>query len=149
LSLSGVTVTDNHDRVACSPVSCAIAGHDAGIAGPATLALAIVAGNAWSRDDPYDNGGSAAGPGDCASVTSLGGNVIGNTADCVVTGAMSTDRLDVDPLLGPLAGNGGPTQTHALQPGSPAIDLIASGSLGCGTTIAIDQRGVARPQGTG
>jgi CSLREA domain-containing protein len=149
LNLSGVTVTDNHDGVACSPVSCAITGHDAGIAGPATLALTIVARNTWSRDDPFDNGGSAAGAGDCASLTSLGGNVIGNTADCVVTGAMSTDRLDVDPLLGPLADNGGPTQTHALQLGSPAIDLVAAGSLGCGTTLAADQRGVARPQGKG
>ena len=27
-----------------------------------------------------------------------------------------------DPLLGPLADHGGPTQTHALLPGSPAID---------------------------
>ena len=30
--------------------------------------------------------------------------------------------LGVDPLLGPLAGNGGPTQTHAPLPGSPLID---------------------------
>jgi hypothetical protein len=28
----------------------------------------------------------------------------------------------IDPLLGPLAHNGGPTQTHALLPGSPAIN---------------------------
>jgi hypothetical protein len=33
-----------------------------------------------------------------------------------------TDLLGVDPLLGPLADNGGPTQTHALLAGSPAID---------------------------
>jgi hypothetical protein len=33
-----------------------------------------------------------------------------------------TDILGVDPLLGPLAANGGPTQTMALLPGSPAID---------------------------
>ncbi|TWT65884.1 hypothetical protein Pla123a_47950 [Posidoniimonas polymericola] len=31
----------------------------------------------------------------------------------------------IDPLLGPLADNGGPTQTHALLPGSPAIDTGA------------------------
>jgi hypothetical protein len=47
-----------------------------------------------------------------------------------------------DPLLGPLANNGGPTQTHALLVGSPAIDA-AEDSL-CPAT---DQRGVARPQG--
>jgi hypothetical protein len=33
-----------------------------------------------------------------------------------------TDQLGVDPLLGPLQDNGGPTQTMALLPGSPAID---------------------------
>ncbi|HET6715133.1 MAG TPA: choice-of-anchor Q domain-containing protein [Actinomycetota bacterium] len=32
--------------------------------------------------------------------------------------------------------------------GSPAIDQIPSGTNGCGTTIATDQRGVSRPQGT-
>ena len=32
------------------------------------------------------------------------------------------DMVNTDPMLGPLASNGGPTQTHALLPGSPAID---------------------------
>jgi len=40
-----------------------------------------------------------------------------------------------------LADNGGPTQTHALVAGSPAIDFAGA----CG--LATDQRGVARPQG--
>jgi hypothetical protein len=43
---------------------------------------------------------------------------------------------DVDPLLGPLSNNGGPTQTHALQIGSPAIDQ--------GNATGTDQRGAAR-----
>ena len=43
-----------------------------------------------------------------------------------------------DPLLGPLADNGGPTQTHALLPGSPAID----NGTATGATVA-DQRGIA------
>jgi len=52
--------------------------------------------------------------------------------------------LNADPLLGPLQDNGGPTQTHALLAGSPAIDaaLLAN----CPAT---DQRGVSRPQGAG
>jgi len=56
-----------------------------------------------------------------------------------------------DPLLDPagLQNNGGPTQTIALQPGSPAIDVIPSAVNGCGTTITTDQRGVSRPQGPG
>ena len=45
-----------------------------------------------------------------------------------------------DPLLGPLADNGGPTQTHALEQGSGAID----GAGACGLTV--DQRGSQRPE---
>jgi hypothetical protein len=48
-----------------------------------------------------------------------------------------------DPSLDPLADNGGPTQTHALREGSPAIDA-ASG--GCPIS---DQRGTSRPVGGG
>jgi hypothetical protein len=40
----------------------------------------------------------------------------------VAAAANETDLLDVDPKLGPLQDNGGPTQTHALLEGSPAID---------------------------
>ena len=43
--------------------------------------------------------------------------------------------------LGPLADNGGPTQTHALGQGSVAIDAAA------GSCLINDQRGVHRPQG--
>jgi hypothetical protein len=32
------------------------------------------------------------------------------------------DQINIDPLLGPLQDNGGPTFTHALLPGSPAIN---------------------------
>jgi hypothetical protein len=51
-----------------------------------------------------------------------------------------TDLPSVAPLLSPLADNGGPTRTHALAPGSPAIDA------GAPTSEPFDQRGVARPQ---
>ena len=54
----------------------------------------------------------------------------------------ATDLISTDPLLGPLADNGGLTFTYALLPGSPAID---AGSLVAGLTT--DQRGIARPQG--
>ena len=47
---------------------------------------------------------------------------------------------DTDPLLGPLQDNGGPTWTHALLEGSPAID--AGDDTQCPAT---DQRGVYRP----
>jgi hypothetical protein len=46
-------------------------------------------------------------------------------------------------ILAPLANNGGSTLTHALVPGSPAIDASPVG----GDCPAEDQRGIARPQG--
>lgn len=52
------------------------------------------------------------------------------------------DRTGVTtPGLGPLTNNGGPTQTHALLPGSPAID--AGSNANCPST---DQRGQTRPK---
>jgi uncharacterized repeat protein (TIGR01451 family) len=51
-----------------------------------------------------------------------------------------------DPLLRSLADNGGDTQTHALQPESPAINAGSCTDI-AGDPIASDQRGVARPQG--
>ena len=47
----------------------------------------------------------------------------------------------LDPRLGPLQDNGGPTFTEALLPGSPAINAGQDG------VTAFDQRGVRQPQG--
>lgn len=46
-----------------------------------------------------------------------------------------------------LADNGGPTQTHALQGDSPAIDAAASGPCAAAPVNSLDQRGFTRPQG--
>ena len=54
-----------------------------------------------------------------AVLTSLGHNLIGNARGG--SGFAASDLLNVNPLLGPLQDNGGPTQTMALLPGSPAI----------------------------
>src|SRR4029077_1270322 len=60
------------------------------------------------------------------ALQSDGYNIIGNNADAVLssqpTDQIGTPAAPIDPLLGPLANNGGPTLTHALQSGSPAID---------------------------
>jgi predicted outer membrane repeat protein len=58
----------------------------------------------------------------------------------------SCPGLNVDPNVGPLANNGGPTRTMALPPGSPALDGVPATGAGCPPT---DQRGVSRPQGPG
>ena len=60
----------------------------------------------------YVNGGG--------TVTSLGYNISSDDAGGFLTGP--GDQLFTNPMLGPLQDNGGPTLTHALLPGSPAID---------------------------
>ncbi len=77
----------------------------------------ILALNAASTGPDFTGGGG---------LQSMGYNIIGNNADAVIfsqsTDQIGTPAAPIDPLLGPLANNGGPTLTHALQPGSPAID---------------------------
>jgi hypothetical protein len=84
---------------------------------------------------------------DCSgTIQSAGYNLIGNTAGCSFN--LSTgDQLGVDPILGPLQDNGGPTWTQWLIQGSPAID--SGDPNGCtnhsGITLTTDQRGYSRP----
>ena len=53
---------------------------------------------------------------------SLGNNLVGSGNGVAAFSAATNDQIGASPMLGPLAYNGGPTQTHALLPGSPAID---------------------------
>ncbi len=74
------------------------------------------------------------------------GNNLESGLTCGFT--LPTDRQNVTAeqlKLGPLAGNGGPTKTMALNPGSVAIDHIANGTGGCGSSVITDQRGRPRP----
>ncbi|MBK9705962.1 MAG: putative Ig domain-containing protein [Acidobacteria bacterium] len=70
-----------------------------------------------------------------------GGKVANNDGNIQFPGSGCNDVIPViDPLLAPLAANGGPTLTHLLLCGSPAIDKgISAGAP------ATDQRGLARP----
>ena len=92
--------------------------------GPITIRNSILTGNS-----------APTGP-DCAGETlaSLGHNIIGTPCGAVEP----TDLVGLDPRLGPLADNGGPTRTHALLDGSPAVD--AGEDVGLKT----DQRGMRR-----
>ena len=83
---------------------------------------------------------------DChGPLTSLDYNLIGTTDDCTYTSSPD-DQKNVSANIGPLQDNGGPNWTHALLPGSPAID--AGAPSGCrdqnGTLLATDQRGYPR-----
>ena len=99
----------------------------------ATLTNNVLEGNGGAFACAIEGGGAA-------TITSGGGNVIGD-GSCNPGAA---DLSSTDALLGPLADNGGPTLTHALGAGSPAIDFADPGAC-----PATDQRGVARPVGAG
>jgi hypothetical protein len=73
------------------------------------------------------------------TLTSQGYNLIGNTSGTTITGTTTGNQLNVDPHLGPLQDNGGPTFTQALLSGSTAID---GGSF---IGLHTDQRGFTRP----
>ena len=77
--------------------------------------------------------------------TSLGNNLIGTGGagipftDGVNGDQVGTTYFAIDPMLGPLADNGGPTQTHVPLAGSPLIDAGDNASA-----PATDQRGDTR-----
>ncbi|MEA5417610.1 CHAT domain-containing protein [Spirulina sp. CCNP1310] len=64
----------------------------------------------------------------------------GMTGSGIPTNGVNGNIVGLDPLLGPLANNGGPTQTHALLPGSPALNSGDNAS----TIVTVDQRGNPR-----
>ncbi|MEM7112380.1 MAG: choice-of-anchor Q domain-containing protein [Chloroflexota bacterium] len=93
----------------------------------------IIANNANS--DCITVGGSA-------DLDVSGGYNVDSDGSCVTAGV--ANNITADPLLEPLANNGGATPTHALQAESPAGNRVPFGVNGCGATITTDQRGVAR-----
>jgi hypothetical protein len=88
-----------------------------GIYGSTTTDSSVIALNTASTGPDVTGGGG---------LQSMGYNIIGNNADAVInsqpTDQIGTPATPIDPVLGPLADNGGPTLTHALQAGSPAIN---------------------------
>jgi DNA-binding beta-propeller fold protein YncE len=102
-----------------------------GIDGTVTLQNSIVANS--------PSGGNCHG-----TMTSKGYNL---SSDGTCSFNRTGDMNNTNPNLGPLQNNGGPTQTMALLPGSPAID--AGNPTGCtdglGHLLKTDQRGDPRP----
>ena len=94
-----------------------------------TIRNTIIAGNSVVDEE---------GP-DCSGLLDINYSFIQDLENCIIPADTSIGS-GVDPKLGPLRDNGGETQTHALLPGSPAID--AASSTACPAT---DQRGVERP----
>ncbi|MFN8149924.1 MAG: choice-of-anchor Q domain-containing protein [Solirubrobacterales bacterium] len=72
----------------------------------------------------------------------VGNSLIGNPNGGPIT-TSAPNLTGVDPQLGPLADNGGPTQTMLPATGSPVINA------GTGNALATDQRGAPRTSGGG
>lgn len=119
-------------------------------AGTGSITNSTITNNAASNGGGIYNGGTTTiggtilansiSGGDCAvnALTSAGFNLVESPGSCFVADG-STDITGVDPVLGSLSDNGGPSLTHALGDTSPAIDA------GTNTGPSTDQRGAARP----
>lgn len=137
--LRNVTVTAN-----------AANGAGGGVArsgGTLELANSIVGGNASSATASEDCTGT---------LSSLGYNVVrvnnGCAGSLIATDQSGTAASPLEPGLDPLADNGGPTGTHALVTGSPAIDggdpadcLGWDPEAGADFPFTTDQRSEPRP----
>jgi CSLREA domain-containing protein len=125
------------------------AGIDSGGGGvavrTATIGSNIIADNDAPSGCPDVNG----------NFNSLGFNLV-ETADAIIpnvdipcasiNAGPDGDLIGVDPQLQPLASNGGPTDTHALNPNSPAIDKGKNFATDSNNNpILTDQRGSPRP----
>ena len=110
-------------------------GGFAQLGGSSDVENTIIAQNSATTSDPDTGGG----------FTSSGNNLIGDVGSATgFTHGTSGDQVGdsaspLDPMLGPLASGGGPTSTHALLPGSPAIDMGNNTSA-----LSTDQRGMTR-----
>lgn len=119
-------------------------------AGTIRLRATILGGNAAGTNDKDCTGGSAA-------LVSEGWNLVRVNSGCTsVFGALDqvgTLATPLDPGLGALAANGGPTATHALLSTSPALDagsvagcLAWDPQAGSDVALTVDQRGEGRPR---
>jgi VCBS repeat-containing protein len=111
------------------------------------LTNSTIVGNGVGLDllDPLDVfntilAGNSAGDCDLDSAQTLGDHNLVDDGTCGPPGP--GDVLGIDPQLGPLQDNGGPTPTMALAASSPPVD--AGDDANCSAT---DQRGISRPQG--
>lgn len=123
LTLINVTVADN------------IGDDAAGITGTLTLKNTIIANNLDVDGEPLN----------CQVALTSNGHNLDSDGTCGLVG--TGDLTEIDPNIGPLTDNGGPTETNALLTGSPAIDAVpvADCTDDLGNPLIIDQRGFTRP----
>jgi hypothetical protein len=132
-----------------STISGNVAGEGGGIANFSTVTLdnTIVAGNHGTVAVDLWNNGNQVGTSVTGSDNLIG---IGDGITGLTNGSngnqVGTSANPIDPQLGTLDNYGGPTQTMALLPGSPAIGKGSSSVAvdGQGNPLTTDQRGQPR-----
>ena len=131
----GGGISGNNNTITNSTITGNSALHGGGVAGGGNIAHTTFSNNSANRDggalyltsslelgntilkagtsgvNIFNNGGS---------LITHGYNVCSDNGSGFLNGP--GDQINTDPILGPLQNNGGPTLTHALLPGSPAID---------------------------
>jgi CSLREA domain-containing protein len=142
-------ITSDNSTIAANRTGEGIGGDGGGI---------LIADRYISMRNTILAGNAAAGEGpDCKAfwgspgptlIELRGNNLVQETAGCILVEAPNADPsiIGKDPVLLPLGKYGGPTLTHALGLGSPAIDA-GNCTDTRGDPVTVDQRGVARPQG--
>src|SRR6476620_5997437 len=147
----GGGISGNNNTITNSTITANSALRGGGVAGGGNIAHTTFSNNSASRDggalyltSPLELGNTILKAG------TSGVNIFNNGGSLITHGYnMSSDngggflngpgaQINTDPLLGPLQNNGGPTFTHALLPGSPAID---SGDPNFTPPPYYDQRG--------
>src|SRR6476620_7970190 len=147
----GGGISGNNNTITNSTITGNSALRGGGVAGGGNIAHTTFSNNSASRDggalyltSPLELGNTILKAG------TSGVNIFNNGGSLITHGYnMSSDngggflngpgaQINTDPLLGPLQDNGGPTFTHALLPGSPAID---SGDPNFTPPPYYDQRG--------
>ena len=149
-TLTNVTITGNIAAGSYYSYEYTEAGHWGGVAAYGPAASHVVHNSLITDNARQGSSIGILSPQDLrGDFTSLGHNVVG-APDGAVSGFVNgvigdqvgTVLNPILGLLGPLADNGGPTQTHALRLGSPAIDQGDASMF-----LPFDQRGNPRPVG--
>jgi CSLREA domain-containing protein len=137
LNLNFVTLSNNSANTDATGTEAG--GGIVRLSGVLNLKNSIVANNTI--------GGTGTGPDISGAVNSQDFNHIEDTSAAVISGSTANNVTGSDPNIGALGSNGGPTQTHLPNIGSPVINTIPNGVNDCGTTVTIDQRILPRPAG--
>lgn len=149
VTIARSTLSDNTATVSAGPGQSGSGGLQI-FAGTYTIKSSTIAHNSADIAANVSQGGTPTfkntivsdpegGGSNCNGSVTTSSYDLSSDGTCGFTG--TGDHLNTDPLLAAiLADNGGPTETYALEPGSPAIDQgLSSGGE------AVDQRGMTRP----